>query len=353
MKKLIGISLVAMLAVAPAFADPVATGTTPAAYNGNDASSVTASAEPEFALVEANSQTDGNAASAGYVKGAYNAAIKAINKVNANVNANLATSAGAGISKSDGKFSVDLTSNGGLETTGSGDAATLGVKAGNGVELGAGGVAVKAANNSISVTSSGVAVTVDGSTVEVDSTNGVQVKDDGITTAKIADSNVTAAKLATDSVTTAKIADSNVTAAKLATDSVTTAKIADGNVTFDKMAATAVQKSTNSSTYTDTSLSTKGYVDEKVASIDMSSYATKAGVKNTIDNATYTTTLGDFTLTNGTVNGTGSVAIMDTWGSDTPAATPLAVTHNFTVGTAITKGTATTTASSTYAEPNS
>jgi hypothetical protein len=39
--------------------------------------------------------------------------------------------------------------------------------------------------------------------------------DDAVTTAKIADANVTEAKLATDSVTTDKIADANVTAAKI------------------------------------------------------------------------------------------------------------------------------------------
>jgi hypothetical protein len=60
---------------------------------------------------------------------------------------------------------------------------------------------------------------------------------DSVTTVKIVDANVTAAKLASDSVTTVKILDANVTAAKLASDSVTTAKILDANVTFAKLAA--------------------------------------------------------------------------------------------------------------------
>jgi hypothetical protein len=63
---------------------------------------------------------------------------------------------------------------------------------------------------------------------------------DSVETAKIVDANVTAAKLAADSVTTAKIVDSNVTAAKLAADSVTTAKILDANVTDAKLAANSV-----------------------------------------------------------------------------------------------------------------
>lgn len=60
---------------------------------------------------------------------------------------------------------------------------------------------------------------------------------DSVTTVKIVDANVTAAKLATDSVTTAKIVDANVTGPKLANDSVTTAKILDANVTFAKLAS--------------------------------------------------------------------------------------------------------------------
>jgi hypothetical protein len=57
---------------------------------------------------------------------------------------------------------------------------------------------------------------------------------------QIKDAGVTAAKLATDSVTTAKILAANVTAAKLATDSVETAKIKDANVTTAKLASNAV-----------------------------------------------------------------------------------------------------------------
>ena len=62
-----------------------------------------------------------------------------------------------------------------------------------------------------------------------------KIADDAVTTAKILNSNVTVDKLATDSVSTAKIIDANVTAAKLAADSVTTAKILNSNVTLAKI----------------------------------------------------------------------------------------------------------------------
>ena len=61
-----------------------------------------------------------------------------------------------------------------------------------------------------------------------------------MTTAKIADSAVTATQLATDSVTTAKVADGAVTTAKLGASSVTTSKIADSNVTEAKLASNSV-----------------------------------------------------------------------------------------------------------------
>jgi len=76
-----------------------------------------------------------------------------------------------------------------------------------------------------------------------------------VTTAKILDANVTAAKLASDSVTTIKILDSNVTAAKLASDSVTTVKILDGNVTQAKRVALGQQKSSTTINFSTSSTS--------------------------------------------------------------------------------------------------
>ncbi len=92
------------------------------------------------------------------------------------------------------------------------------------------------------------------------SSNQIIVKDGGIstaklaassvTTAKILDANVTASKIASDAVTTAKILDANVTEGKLTDSAVTTAKInslavteakiADGAVTVNKLGVSAV-----------------------------------------------------------------------------------------------------------------
>lgn len=61
-----------------------------------------------------------------------------------------------------------------------------------------------------------------------------------VITAKINDLAVTADKLASDSVITAKINDDAVVEAKIANDAVTTDKIADNAVTDDELAANAV-----------------------------------------------------------------------------------------------------------------
>jgi hypothetical protein len=69
---------------------------------------------------------------------------------------------------------------------------------------------------------------VDNSTIEIAS-NIIQVKDLGITTAKLADSAVTTLKIADLNVTTNKIADSNVTTVKIADQNVTPVKRSPAN----------------------------------------------------------------------------------------------------------------------------
>jgi len=82
-----------------------------------------------------------------------------------------------------------------------------------------------------------------GSSVEVTgfSESSVGTPGDGtVTTTKLADDAVTAAKLASSAVVTASIVDDAVTAAKLASSAVVTASIVDDNVTQAKIADDAV-----------------------------------------------------------------------------------------------------------------
>ena len=77
MKKLLNISVIAALAILPMAANADITTTDPGATT---ADAPEAEAAPKYSLATADT-TDANLATAGYVKGAYNATIKAINKV--------------------------------------------------------------------------------------------------------------------------------------------------------------------------------------------------------------------------------------------------------------------------------
>ena len=83
-------------------------------------------------------------------------------------------------------------------------------------------------------------VQVDDSTIEINTSNQLQIKDLGVTNAKLANGAVTSGKLADDAVTTGKINDAAVTADKIGTGAVTNAKLATNSVTPLKIASDAV-----------------------------------------------------------------------------------------------------------------
>lgn len=84
-----------------------------------------------------------------------------------------------------------------------------------------------------------LSVGVDGVTIET-AGDAIQLKDLGITNAKIAEATITGTKLVDGTIGSTKIADGNITSAKLASDSVTTIKILDANVTGAKIAASTI-----------------------------------------------------------------------------------------------------------------
>ena len=120
MKKLLNISVIAALAILPLAANAeVGDAITGADPTHSDATSgITATAAPKYALATEGAN-DGNVATANYVKGAYNAAIKAINKVSETANSALQASditSGAG----NGTIAVNGTD---VSVTGLGSAA--------------------------------------------------------------------------------------------------------------------------------------------------------------------------------------------------------------------------------------
>lgn len=226
MKKLLSISVIAALAALPMAANATAADVNkqPTSINmeaegaAAAATAATANTGPKYELAEAHS-TDSNVATAGYVKGAYNAAIRAVNNVAGQVdsiNTNLS-----------GKADTDL-------------------------------------------------------------------------------SNVTAG-----AVTTAKIADENVTKAKLAQAVQDSLDLADS----------ALQSGDNVSALANDA----GYL----TSDDLSTYAKQRGVEKTVKDAIAATTatvdLSGLDVSNAGLTGTGtaSIDVMDTWGATSVSATPV------------------------------
>ncbi len=88
-------------------------------------------------------------------------------------------------------------------------------------------------------------VQVDNSTIDFSSSETLEVKDSGITSAKIADATIqtadiadlaiTNAKIANDAVTTDKITDGTIQTADIADSAITNAKIADATINPSKM----------------------------------------------------------------------------------------------------------------------
>ena len=293
MKKILGISLVAVLTAMPLIAG-AATGDAVNAAPTTDANGPTTVA-PKYATVADSAADATSLATATYVKGAYNAAIKAINTVDTNykaadtaINTKIgdttlttasqtltgaieeiktanATTAGDGLTKTDGEFDVNV------------DSATIGLNSSNALEVVAGGI---------------------------DTT---QLADGAVTTAKLDADAVTNAKLADNAVQTENIVDGNVTAAKLASDSVTTAKIVDGNVTKAKLAQ-GVQDSL-------------ALADSALQQSALADYATKAQVTANIDAATASVTGVTLGVTGGV---TGTVPAMVNWGDQTAGSVDLA-----------------------------
>ena len=348
MKKLLGISLVAMLAVSPLAANAAAVAGSPTSYGENqptgDAKAAVLGGAPLYQLVEANTATDGNAASAGYVKGAYNAAIKAVNKVHDEVtslNTNALTTAGNGLAKDGNTVSVDMTTNGGLQFTGETDGSkTVGVKAGNGIELDSTGVNVKAkTNGGITVDSTGVSLTngVQGAT------NTTTYTGTGLTTQGYVDEKV--ATVTSGMVTetgTQELSNKTLNGGTLkngTTLTATGATISGGTIsgaTIDASAntisnITASQMATSAKatgTANNDKVTTQGYVDDAITGLG-NTYATQTGVVQTIKAATVSVT-DNRTISSsagGSIAVTTNVPIMTDWSSpNTVSQTPLAAT---------------------------
>ena len=313
MKKILSVSIVALLAVSPMIAKAGAVDPQPV-YNPTAGSNNSTSVVAPYASETINTEDRTGVASAAYVKGAYNAAIRAINKVAEKAadgqNAEqVAAAVIAGINDADGN---------GLQDDGNGH------------------LSVKNADGTISVTSSGVAVgtittsNLTGSLATSETTNAVNNKlatqgyvDDVATTAGSAVSAAAAAQ------STANAAASAASAAQSTADSaVSAAAAAQSTADSAVSAASAAQSTADSAASAAAAAQSAADAAASAAAAAQSTAngrATHEGVENTIKTATYATSI--------------STPLFVNWGD--PAATA-----SSTVVTATTSAT-----SATYAEP--
>ena len=286
MKKLLGISLVAVLAASPFAAraeGPVAGDPTHA-----ESPEVTL-AEPGYALVD-SAETDSNAASAGYVKGAYNSAIKAINKVNSNINATIG--------------SEDLTT-----TAKTLKGAINEVKSGGNDAI---------ARLDATVTQ---AAGTDGLAISVTQTDGVIKAVSGSIAPNTYDAYgaATAAVEALDGTTSQSAGADGLAISVTQTDGAITA--VSGSIaanTYDAYGAASTAESNANS-----------YTDQKVAGLTIGDYAKKTGVVKTIQDTTIDVT-DNRTITSGLTNAntataTTTITIMNDWSNPDSSSTSTAV----------------------------
>jgi hypothetical protein len=131
-----------------------------------------------------------------------------------------------------------ITAGDGLDKSGN----TLSVDVGAGLQISGSAVAVEAGSG-LFIDTNAVAVDVDDSTIQINGTNKLEIKDGGITSAKIGTNQVTGNEIAAGTVATANLADSSVSSAKLAASSVTEAKLSSLSVSEGKIQSSAVTPS--------------------------------------------------------------------------------------------------------------
>ena len=292
MKNILNISVIAALAILPmaANATPVAGEPT----HSDATSGLTTDAQPKWALAEANSDVDGNVATAGYVKGAYNAAMKAINTI-----ADTAGSAVKGVQVN----GTDLTiTNGKVNVT----------------------VAEGATNGTVAVNGADVAVHGLGSAAYTDSTAYISSDAGAVKTANIDNGQVTKAKLAQEVQDSLDGAVQSVTEGTTnGTVSVDGADVAVHGLGSAAFAETTAFDAAGDAAAVQTTIEGKlddgatGYdIDAKTLKVQgadvltgasLTDYAKKTGVTQTITNSTITATVDTVTTWGTDATGTADV----------------------------------------------
>ncbi|MBO7052821.1 MAG: hypothetical protein J6W27_00065 [Alphaproteobacteria bacterium] len=298
MKKLLNISVIAALAILPmaANADPIydVTTTDPGATNANGPEAANA---PKYSLAAAGANDDNHMATAGYVKGAYNAAIKAINKV-----ATTADSAVKGVKVNGSELTPDA--NGKVNVTVA-EGATDGTVAVNGTDVAVHGLGSAAYEDTDAFATAAQGIKADNAETHIGTM--ANLTGGETTLVEAIEAVRTTADGAVQSVTTGTTDGTiNVDGTDVAVhglgSAAYTASTAYASAAQGTKADNAETLLGNSAMGTTATTVTGAIAELKTAS---GNYATQNGVENTIETATITAT----------------VPTLTTWGSDSSTST--------------------------------
>lgn len=313
MKKVLNISVIAALAILPMAANaavgeivdgaPTNITNVPEAQKAiQTAQNVTAGDGPKYALA-VEGANDGNVATAGYVKGAYNAAIRAINKVSETASGALTADGTATLTNK----TIDANGTGNsitnLETDNFNSAAlatSTGIKTDN------------TASDTKLVTEKAVATAIDGMVTET----GTQT----LTNKTISGGTVQNATISGGTVSGATITGGTIDA-----DSTTISNLDANNFKAGTVVNSTTGIAADLANAGDDKLVTEKAVRKAINDLSMDTYATRTGAAATaaaaVSGATVTYDLSGLGVQTGAVTGTANakITVMDTWGSDTPA----------------------------------
>ena len=324
MKKILNISVIAALAILPMAANAAVGEIVPGAPTNitnvpegqaaiQTAQNVTAGDGPKYALA-LEGTNDGNVATAGYVKGAYNAAIKAINKVS-----ETATNA----LTADGKATL---TNKTIDANGTGNSITnLETDNFNSAALATSIKTDGTADDTKLVTEKAVATAINGMVTE----NGTQT----LTNKTISGGTVQNAAISGGTVSGATITGGTIDADSTTISNLETDNFKTGTV-VNSIAADAANASENK-------LVTEKAVRTAIDGLS-GNYATTTGAAATaaaaVNGATVKYDLSGLGVQTGAVTGTANakITVMDTWGSDTPATDKILANVDLTQTQAVT-----------------
>lgn len=322
MKKVLNISVIAALAILPMAANAAVGEIVPGAPTNitkvpegqvaiQTEQNVTAGDGPKYALA-LEGENDGNVATAGYVKGAYNAAIRAINKVSETASGALTADGTATLTNK----TIDANGTGNsitnLETDNFNSAAlatSTGIKTDN------------TASDTKLVTEKAVATAINGMVTET----GTQT----LTNKTISGGTVQNATISGATITGGTIDADSTTISNLETDNFKAGTV------VNSIAADAANASENK-------LVSEKAVRAAIDGLSMDTYATRTGAAATaaaaVNGATVTYDLSGLGVQTGAVTGTANakITVMDTWGSDTPAANQISADVDLTQTQAVT-----------------